>query len=260
MIEVTDADRIRTIRLNRPEAKNAMNEAMWDAFAEALLTAGEDSSIAVVVVTGSGDSFSAGADLFEMAQGNAGTLVRGKHGFTGVADALVTFPKPLICAINGLGLGFGATIVGLSDLVFMSTAARLKCPFTSLAVAPELASSATIPWLVGRQNAMWMLLSSEWLSAEECLEMGLAFKVCEPDDLLEVAMQHARVLATKPISSLVESKAAVMTPLFDAIADARTRENAAFGRLLGAPANQEALAAFAERREPDFARIDAEAG
>ncbi len=256
MIEITNSDRIRTIRLMRPEAKNAMNEAMWDAVTEALLDAAVDRSVAVVVFTGSGDSFCAGADVIEMAMRNMGTLDSGAHGFPGFADAFLDFPKPFIAAVNGIGIGFGATILGLSDLVFMSTTARIKCPFTSLAVAPEFASSYSFPRLIGRQNATWALMSSEWLTAEQCDEMGLVFKLCAPDELVDVTMEHARILSSKPISSLIESKrvmTAAMRPQIDA---ARAAEDAAFGVLMGAPANIEAFAAFAEKREPNFADID----
>lgn len=258
MIDITDAERIRTIVLDRPEAKNAMNQAMWHGTAEALAGAAEDSSIAVVVLTGRGDAFCAGQDVIEMAQLAAGTLESGDkgNGFTVLADTLVDFPKPLIVAVNGIGVGFGATVVGLADLVFMSSTARLKCPFTSLGVAPELASSATFPALAGRQQATWALMSSEWLSAEQCLQMGLVYRVTEPDELMAVATEHARVLASKPISSLVETKRTIMASLRPAVVGARANEDEAFKRLLGGPANIEAMMAFAEKRQPDFTGID----
>lgn len=258
MIRIEDVDRVRTITLDRPEALNAFNEALYDATAEALIDAAGDPTVAVVVLTGAGRAFSAGTDLIEMAQHNSGTKVRGTHGFPGMIDRIQAFPKPLLIAVNGLGLGVGATILGFADLAFMADTARLKCPFTSLAVAPEAASSVTFPQLIGRQNAMWTLLSSEWLSADECLELGLVFKVVPADELLDVTMRHARVLASKSISSLIECKRLVLEGMGNAIAEARDRENAAFGRLLGKPANIEALTAFAERREPDFATIDAQ--
>lgn len=256
MIDISDADRIRTIRLNRPEAKNAMNEAMWDATAEALIAAAVDPEVAVVVFTGTGDAFSAGQDVIEMAMGTTGELRRGEHGFTGLCDQLADFPKPLICAVNGLALGFGVTILGFADLAFMSSAARLKCPFTGLGVAPELASSYTFPQLIGRQNASWVLLSSEWISAAQAREMGLVFAVCEPDELMAITMAHARVLAAKPISSLIECKRVIVDAMRESVAAARERENAAFAKLLGGPANVEAMRAFAEKREPNFADID----
>ncbi|MDH3755039.1 MAG: enoyl-CoA hydratase-related protein [Acidimicrobiia bacterium] len=256
MIEITDEDRLRVLRLNRPEAKNAFNEALYDATANALIDAAGDPTVAVVVLTGTGDSFSAGNDLLEMARQARGELERGEHGFVGLLDQLIEFPKPLVCAVNGIGVGIGATILGMADLVFMSSTARVKCPFTSLAVAPEAASSFTFPTLLGRQNATWALLSSEWLGAAVCKDMGLVFEVCEPDDLMATTMAHARVLASKPISSLVESKRTIVEPMRESLRAARAREDAAFRVLLGAPANVEALRAFAEKREPDFTDID----
>ena len=97
-----------------------------------------------------------------------------------------------------------------------------------------------------------MLLSAEWVSAEEAREMGLVWRVCEPDDLLPEARRHAEVLAARPISSLVAVKRTMTEPLRAGIAAARERENAAFAELMGGPANLEALTAFAEGREPDF--------
>src|SRR3954451_9175398 len=167
-LQVTDHHRVRTITLDRPEALNAFNEALYDATAEALLAAADDPGVAVVLLTGNGRAFSAGTDLLEMhARATDPDFVPGKHGFLGLLDALVAFPKPLVCAVNGVGLGIGATILGYADLAFMATTARVKCPFTSLAVAPEAGSSYLFPRLVGRQNATWLLLSSEWVGAAE---------------------------------------------------------------------------------------------
>jgi enoyl-CoA hydratase/carnithine racemase len=221
------------------------------------MAAAADPGVAVLVITGTGRSFSAGTDVLEMAARTTdpASFQAGEHGFPGLVDQLIAFPKPLLCAVNGLALGVGATMLALADLVFMSTEARIKCPFTGLGVAPEAASSFTFPQLLGRQRAMWTLLSSEWIGAEECLEFGLAFRVTAPDELLDVTLQHANVLASKPISSLVESKRVVVEPIRAQIQAARERENAAFAKLLGGPANTEALRAFAERRDPDFATI-----
>jgi enoyl-CoA hydratase/carnithine racemase len=256
ILEVEDRARVRTLTLNRPDQLNAFNEALYDATTEALLEAADDPAVAVVVLTGAGRGFSAGTDLLEMHQlATDPTFQRGKHGFLGLVDALAAFPKPLLCAVNGVGLGIGATILGFADLAFMSSTARLKCPFTSLGVAPEAASSYLLPRLVGRQDAAWMLLSAEWVSAEEALRMGLVWRVCDPDDLMAEARRHAEVLAARPVSSLVAVKRAMTAPLQEEIAAARARENAAFAELMGGPANLEALTAFAEGREPDFTRL-----
>ena len=246
---ITDENRVRTLTFNRPEALNAFNEALYDAATEALNEAAENPGVAVVVLTGAGRAFCAGQDLTEMQARLSDPGFRpGRHGFPGLIDALGAFPKPLICAVNGLGVGLGATLLGFADLAFMSTTARLKCPFTSLGVAPEAASSYLLPQLVGRQNAAWMLLSSQWVDAAEALRMGLVWKLCEPDDLVSDATRHAEVLAAQPVSSLVAVKQSMMEPLRPGIAAARSREDAYFAELMGAQANAEALAEFTRGR------------
>ena len=159
-------------------------------------------------------------------------------------DTLTRFPKPLICAVNGVGVGIGTTILGYADLVFMSSTARLKCPFTSLGVAPEAASSYLLPQLIGRQNAAWLLMSSEWVSAQEALAMGMVWKVCEPDELLDEARRHAEILASRSIPSLIAVKQSIVEPIRADIAAATERENAHFAELFGGQANAAALADF----------------
>jgi enoyl-CoA hydratase/carnithine racemase len=258
ILSTTDDARVRTLTLNRPDALNAFNEALYDALAIALHDAADDPAVAVVLITGAGRAFSAGTDLLEMGERVANPdFVPGKYGFTGLLDALEAFDKPLVLAINGLGLGIGLTIVGFADLAFMSTEARLKCPFTSLGVAPEAASSFLLPRLVGRQNAAWVLLSSEWISAQEAEEMGLVWRVCEPDAVVSTATEYATRLAQLPISSLRAVKRTMIAPLADEVAAARSRENQCFVDLMGGPANAEALTAFAEGRQPDFTGLPA---
>src|ERR1700677_4591364 len=202
------------LTLNRPDALNAFNEALYQATAEALQAAAEDPDVAVVLLTGAGRAFSAGNDLKEMQARITDPEManQGSH-FTTMIDALTRFPKPLICAVNGVGVGIGTTILGYADLAFMSSTARLKCPFTSLGVAPEAASSYLLPQLMGRQNAAWMLMSSEWVSAEEAQRMGLVWKVCEPSELLPDAHRHAEILASRPISSLIAVKSCIIAPV-----------------------------------------------
>lgn len=248
-LHIADENRVRTLTLNRPDALNAFNEALYDATADALLAAGEDPEVAVVMITGAGRAFSAGQDLTEMqARITDPGFVPGRHGFPGMIEALTSFPKPLVCAVNGVGLGIGTTILGYADLAFMSTTARLKCPFTSLGVAPEAASSYLLPQLIGRQNAAWLLMSSEWVSADEAHRMGLVWKVCEPDDLLVDARKHAEVLASRPISSLIAVKQTMVEPIRPEIVAATARESALFEKLMGAAANVEALAEFSRGR------------
>jgi enoyl-CoA hydratase/carnithine racemase len=249
ILQIDDENRVRTLTLNRPDTLNAFNEALYEATAEALGQAAEDPDVAVVLLTGAGRAFSAGNDLNEMQARITDPAManQGSHFIT-MIDELTRFPKPLICAVNGLGVGIGTTILGYADLTFMSSTARLKCPFTSLGVAPEAASSYLLPQLIGRQNAAWLLMSSEWVSAQESLAMGLVWKVCDPDELLAEARRHAEILAARSISSLIAVKRSIVEPTVPDIAAARERENAHFAELLGGQANAAALADFTAKR------------
>lgn len=249
ILEISDDNRVRTLTLNRPDVLNAFNEELYNATAIALRAAATDPDVAVVLLTGAGRAFSAGNDLNEMQRRITDPTFneQGSH-FSAMIDALTDMPKPLICAVNGVGVGIGATVLGYADLVFMSSTARLKTPFTSLGVAPEAASSYLLPRLMGRQNAAWLLMSSEWVDAAEANRMGLAWKVCEPDDLLPEARRHAEILASRPIPSLMAVKQTIVEPTRAEIAAATAREIEHFTVLLGAAANADALAAFAEKR------------
>ena len=202
----------------------------------------------MVLLTGAGRAFSAGNDLKEMQARITDPQMsdQGSH-FTTMISALTDLTKPLVCAVNGVGVGIGTTVLGYADLVFMSSTARLKCPFTSLGVAPEAASSYLLPQLIGRQNAAWMLLSSQWVDASEALRMGIAWRVCEPDELLPEARRHAEIIAAQSIPSLVAVKRTLTEPFRDGIEAATARENAQFEMLLGGAANAAALADFTGR-------------
>lgn len=258
MLQISDEGRVRVLALDRPEALNAFNEALYDATTEALAEAARSPEVAVAVLTGTGRAFSAGTDVAELATrtSDPGGFGAGAHGFPGMLDELTRFPKPLICAVNGLALGIGATVLGFADLVLMSSDARVRCPFTDLAVAPEAGSSYLFPLLLGRQEATWLLMSSEWFSAAECARMGLAWRVTAPDALMPETLEVAHHLAAKPIASLVESKRTISAGHRSSIEAARAREDTAFARLLGKPANLEAFAALGDRRAPDFAAVD----
>jgi len=248
-LQIADENRVRTLTLDRPDALNAFNEALYEATANAIRAAAADPEVAVVLLTGNGRAFSAGNDLKEMQARitDPAMATTGSH-FSSMIEALADFPKPLICVVNGLGVGIGTTILGYADLVFMSSEARLKCPFTSLGVAPEAASSYLLPQLVGRQNAAWLLMSSEWVNADEALRMGLVWRVCKPDELLSEARRHAEILAARPIPSLMAVKQTIAEPSRPCIEAATERENAHFAKLMGAAANADALAAFTDKR------------
>jgi enoyl-CoA hydratase/carnithine racemase len=249
-ILISTQDRVRTLALNRPERLNAFSIQLVSDLADALRDAAADDDVSVILLTGTGRAFSAGADLKEISEKLGDNTSRGEaksNEFARLITTLAELPKPLIVAVNGVGVGFGMTILGFADVAFMSSEARLRCPFTAIGAPPEAASTYLLPLLLGRQNAAWSLLSSEWISAQEAREMGLVWKVCDPDDLLAVAHRHAALLAERPMPMLVTVKRLLNAPHREQIAAAAERENEAMAQLLGTGANAAAVAEFLQR-------------
>lgn len=244
-------DGVRLLTLERPEVLNAFNTEQFERLATAMLDAQEDSATNVVVLTGAGRAFSAGADLAEDRPAPEDL----KFGFQGCVDILIDFPKPLLLAINGLGVGIGATICGLADMVFMAASARLRCPFSALGLTAEACSTYTFARLMGPQAAARFLLEAQWLDAEQCRASGLALDVFPDEGFLERVLIEARKLASLPLAPLMETKALMLAPHREAMKVANRSENEALLRLRGGPANIEAITAFREKREPDFSAI-----
>ena len=246
-LKISDTNAVRTIELNRPDALNALNGQMTNDLADAFLETGEDDLVKVVVLTGAGRAFWAGADLKEAATA--------RSRFGEMIETLIDFPKPFLIAVNGVGVGIGATVCGLADVVIMSDKARLRCPFSALGLTAEAGSTMTYSQLMGRQRASWFLLSSEWMTADECVEAGLALEVVPADELLAKVKAKAEILAALPMASLVKTKSLLMDPVREKIKQNVKAENAGLAELRGGAANQEALAAFREKRDPDFSGL-----
>lgn len=256
MLRFDDAERVRLITFDRPEQRNAMDSALYSAVAGALDDALDRTDIAVVVMTGAGDAYCAGQDLAEMGRLASATPEErseaGEYGFTTFIGALERFEKPLIAAVNGVAVGIGLTMLPYCDLVLVSERARFRAPFVNLGVVPEAGASFTLPAVMGRQHAAHALFSAEWFDADVAVESGLAWKQCSPDALLDEALAVARAIATMPVVSLRETKRLLLATRIDDARAARAREEALFATMIHGPASKEAIAAFLEKRPPDF--------
>lgn len=187
----------------------------------------------MVVLTGAGTVFSAGQDLDEMAALAAGTAPAGaEHGFRSLLAAVSSFDKPLLAAVNGAGVGIGFTLLVHCDLVWMGASARLRAPFAEMGVAPEAASSALLPLRMGRQQAARVLLTGDWVSAEEAVRLGLALAVVPDAELAATVAEVAARIAVHPQAGLRAVAGLVRAAEADAVAAARAREEAAFAELL----------------------------
>ncbi|WP_304190457.1 enoyl-CoA hydratase/isomerase family protein [Phenylobacterium aquaticum] len=254
ILKVADEGRVRILTLNRPAQLNSMSDALYDAVGHALNLAAADPGVAVVILTGEGRAFCAGQDLAEME--NRPTYPPCEvHGFGPFMDALDSFEKPLIAAVNGLGVGIGLTLLPYCDFVFMDEGARLRAPFVTLGVTAEAGSTALLPALVGWSNTADIVYTGRWIDAPTAVAMGLAREVAPAGTVLDRARAQAALIAPNPIVSLVATKRLLIHARLDAARAARAREDAVFRGLEGGPANLEALAAFREKRPADFSKL-----
>ena len=196
-----------------------------------------------VVVTGTGDAFCAGQDLGEMAEPPAHDNPAA-HGYRGFMPLLEDFDKPLLAAVNGVGVGIGLTMLPYCDLVLMAESARLRAPFVTLGVTTEAASSVSLASRMGWQAAAHLVFTAAWLSASEAVEHGLAWKVCPDDSVLDETMEIARVIGAMPVTSLTTTKRLMVAGRLDTWRAARHREDHEFPKLVGSPENLAALDRF----------------
>lgn len=248
ILEETDGH-VRILVMHRPAAKNAFNNAMYNELADAIGEAVADAKVRVLVITGEGDAFSAGQDLNEM---TTTTPEGGPIGFERLLDALVGCDKPILAAVNGVALGIGMTMLGHTDVNYFATTARLKCPFTSLGVTPEAASSLLFPRLLGVQRANEFLFTARWMSAEEAVACGLGVALVPPGELMATARVKAKEIAAMPPRAVQATKRLLKAADAELVASTRTRENASLAARIGSKENLEAISAFFEKRAPDF--------
>ena len=151
---------VRILTMDRLEAMNALSHSIIKEFIEILEQTAQDDSVRVLVMTGKDQLFSSGMDVRALANPEDPDTARMFHDTVPrMFNTLIDFPKPLVMAVNGVGVGWGATVLGHADIVIMGESAKLKCPFASLAEVPEACSTEIFPRLMGPQQAFWLLLS-----------------------------------------------------------------------------------------------------
>ena len=253
LVEQTDA--ILKLTMNRPEKKNALTQDMYGALADAIEGAQGDTSVRVIYLTGTADSFTAGNDLADFAgakpQDTGGNAV---PNVTRYLQAILASEKPLVAAVNGLAVGVGVTMLLHCDLVYAARSATFQTPFVNLALVPEAGSSLLLPALIGNQKAADMFLLGTKIRAEEADTMGLVAGVFDDSALQDEAWSRAQALAAKAPSAVMLTKS-LMRKNRDLVGAQMREEGGHFAAQLQTPEFAEAAAAFAERRAPDFSKI-----
>lgn len=253
---------VQVLRMNRADKKNALTVGMYYALADGINKAQTDKKVRVTVITGSGDSFTAGNDLADFARGpDANAPARPaafNHDtppFQSLIGALLAADKPVIAAVNGLAIGVGVTMLLHCDLVYAADIARFSMPFVNLGAVPEAGSTLLMPRMMGRVRANELLLFGDPFTAQAAREAGIINSIFPAAELMANAMAAADRLAAKPPSALRATKQLLRkhTPELSA---AIREEGKVFEAQLRTPEAKEALKAFAERRTPDFSKFD----
>jgi enoyl-CoA hydratase len=250
LLAETFSEGVLLIRLNRPEALNALNTGLLGELATLLDNAATDPQVRALVITGSDKAFAAGADVREMAQLDAvGVLqdARVRHW-----ARIAAFPKPLIAAVNGFALGGGCELVMHADIVVAGHSALFGQPEINLGIIPGAGGTQRLIRTVGKALASHMVMTGEPISAERARQAGLVSEITEPELTLERALAVAQTLATKAPLALEQAKDVLARAQESHLGSGLAYERKAFCLLAATEDRNEGISAFLEKRTPTY--------
>lgn len=246
---------VLTLTINRPDKKNALTRAMYQALGDGIDRAGEDPAIRCVLIQANGDIFTAGNDLGDFAAVNSGDPAANsaREGGNPLLAALARAKAPIVAAVHGRAVGVGVTMLLHCDLVFVAEDALLTTPFVNLALVPEAASSLLLPARIGHARAFSMFVLNEAVDGKTAAAWGIANAAVPAGELRTRARAAAEAVAARAPTAVQATKALMRDPA--AITDQMEQEGRIFAAQLKSPETKEALAAFAEKRAPDFSKV-----
>jgi enoyl-CoA hydratase/carnithine racemase len=248
------SDGILTIRLNRPEKKNALTHAMYTALADALKRADEDPAVRVALITGTPDCFCSGNDLEDFLNmppaSEEPPVLRFMKGMAGLS-------KPVIAALNGPAVGIGTTILFHVDLAYAGETTRFHLPFVNIGICPEYASTYLLPRMIGHPQAAELMLLAEPFTAAKALDCRLINAVLPDAEVYACARGKALRLAQQPPGALRTTKMLLRRWNLPTVNEAIVVEAERFMSMLKGPEALEALSAFMQKRKPDFSKFSA---
>ncbi|MDP9693183.1 UNVERIFIED_ORG: enoyl-CoA hydratase [Arthrobacter globiformis] len=242
--------RVGLVTLNRPEALNALDRTTLEELVAAVSEMDADPGVGAVVITGSGKAFAAGADIKEMA--DKGYLeMYDADWFRGWED-LTRLRIPLIAAVSGFALGGGCELAMMCDFIIAGDNAKFGQPEINLGVVPGMGGSQRLTRAVGKAKAMDMILTGRFIDAEEAERSGLVARVVPAADTVEEALKAADVIASKSKPAAMLAKEAVNAAFETGLAQGVLFERRLFHSLFASEDQKEGMAAFAEKRQPEF--------
>lgn len=245
------ANDVLTITMNRPEKLNAWTPQMAAEMAAAIRGANDNNDIIAIVVTGAGRGFCAGADMSEVFQAQLDGDEEDRTPLDWVG--LMRSCKPIIAAINGPAIGVGLSQVMSMDHIIGAAGAKISMRFVKIGVVPELGSSHLVPMRVGFGKASELMLTGKTILAEEAAEIGLIDRVVESDHLMEAAYEMGHAMGNNPQASIRFTKQLLTENMSQAsLKDVQRLELKLLNQAYTEPEHKEAIAAFLEKRDPDF--------
>jgi 2-(1,2-epoxy-1,2-dihydrophenyl)acetyl-CoA isomerase len=251
------ADGIATITLNRPDAMNSLDVATKEALLAAVLRAADDPAARCVVLTGTGRAFCVGQDLKEhiglLAEDPDGALSSTVEAhYNPTVTALLTMPKPVVAAVNGVAAGAGASLAFACDFRILADGAGFNLAFAGIALSCDTGSSWTLPRLVGRAKALELLYFPSTIKAPEALELGLATRVVPADELSTTVAELAGRLAQGPTVALGSIRQAVTFSADHPFEESVAHEAQLMARTGATQDHRDAVASFVAKERPTF--------
>jgi len=249
IVEVTDD--IALIRLNRPDALNALNSELLGELAKALVDADKNEKVRVIVLTGSEKAFAAGADIKEMSEMSFVDVSKAEL-FTRESAMITEVRKPIIAAVSGYALGGGCELAMMCDFIIAADTAKFGQPEINLGVIAGMGGSQRLTRFVGKSKSMDMHLTGRFMDAEEAERSGLVSRVFPAKKLMDEVMSIARKIADKSAISTAAAKEAVNRGYETTMAEGLLFERRLFHSLFATEDQKEGMLAFLEKREPQF--------
>jgi enoyl-CoA hydratase len=250
LVERQHEQRTALIRLNRPKQLNALNAAAMDALCDALEGLDRDEEVRAIVVTGNERAFAAGADIGEMAGATPVDMLASNR--IGQWDRVRRISKPVIAAVNGWCLGGGCELAMTLDLIIAGEGAKFGQPEINIGVIPGAGGTQRLTRAVGKSKAMEMILTGEPIDAREAHRLGLVARVTTDELCVEDALELAARMATKSPVALRLAKEAINAAYEMGLTAALAHERRLFYLLFASEDQKEGMAAFLEKRTPDF--------
>lgn len=250
LVERDEGRRVALVRLNRPKQLNALNGEVMDALCEALESLDRDEAIRAIVVTGSDRAFAAGADIGEMAGATPIDMLRTNR--IAQWDRVRRITKPVIAAVAGWCLGGGCELAMALDMIIAAESARFGQPEIKIGVMPGAGGSQRLPRAIGKSKAMEMILLGEPITAAEAERIGLVSRVVPNEVLVEDALSLAAEIAKRAPLAVRLAKESVNEAYEMSLTDGLAHERRLFYLLFSSEDQKEGMAAFLEKREPDF--------